>query len=124
MSSESQLTGLGSFCLVQREEVPEQIHNLFNFADIDRDGMVDMFYVNNQADSNGINLVVHYNGLKNVDASRSESKVPDALIVISNVCAATDRPISTLTDIFMPPEDVAATVDAKGIPNTDRVVKT
>lgn len=106
-----QLTGLGSFCLVQREEVPEQIRNLFNFADIDRDGMIDMFYVNMQADSTGINLVVHYNALKNSDATRNDFKVSDALLVINNVCAPTNRPVDTLMDIFMAPDDVAATID-------------
>ena len=50
-----------SFCLATREEVPNMIKNMFNFADIDRDGMVDMFYVNRQVDALGINLVVHYN---------------------------------------------------------------
>ena len=88
--------------------------------------MIDMFYVNMQADSNGINMVVHYNALNNTDASRDESKVSDALLVINNVCAPTDRPVSSLMDIYMPPNDVADTIDPydpKGIPNTDRVVK-
>lgn len=77
-----------------------------------------------QADSNGINMVVHYNALKNSDSTRNKDfKVSDALLVINNVCAATNRPIDTLMDIYMAPEDVAATLDAKGIPNTDRVVK-
>ena len=40
------LTGLGSFCLVSREELPDNIGNMVYFNDIDRDGMVDMFYVN------------------------------------------------------------------------------
>ena len=73
--SPSTLDGLGSFCLVSREEVPEQIHNLFNFADIDRDGMIDLFYVNMHADLNGINMVVHYNGLKNAEASNERNKI-------------------------------------------------
>jgi len=59
---------------------------LFNFADIDRDGMVDMFYVNMQSDSAGINMVVHYNALKNADAEKERTKlneVTDALLVIN-----------------------------------------
>ena len=112
---------------MSREEVPEQIHNLFNFADIDRDGMVDMFYVNMQADSNGINMVVHYNALKNADAEKEKSKfaeVSDALLVVDTVCSAPDRSVSSLKDIFMPPSEIAATLDSMGIPNTDRVVQT
>ena len=45
-SSTSEINGLGSFCLVSREAVPDNIGNMFYFTDIDRDGMVDMFYVN------------------------------------------------------------------------------
>ena len=89
--------------------------------------MVDMFYVNMQADSNGINMVVHYNALKNADADKEKSKfadVSDALLVVNNVCSATDRPVSYLKDIFMPPSEIYATLDLNGIPNTDRVVKT
>ena len=120
------LSGLGSFCLISREEVPEQIHNLFNFADIDRDGMIDMFYVNMQSDSAGINMVVHYNGLKNADAEKEKSnvhKVSDALLVINQVCSAPDRPISAIKDIYLPPNDIAATLDVKGVPSSDRIVK-
>lgn len=110
-----------------REEVPEQIHNLFNFADIDRDGMIDMFYVNMQADQNGINMVVHYNALRTANASVERNKlqeVSDALLVVNDVCSPPDRPVSALKDIFMPPSAIAATLDANGIPSTDRVVKT
>jgi len=71
-------------------------------------------------------MVVHYNALKNADAAREKRKiteVSDALIVISNVCSLPNRPISGLLDIFMPPNDVTGTLDLKGIPDTDRVVK-
>ena len=120
------LNGLGSFCLVTREEIPEQIHNLFNFADIDRDGMIDMFYVNMQADNTGINMLIHYNALKNVDASREKSKlteVSDALYVINNVCAAPDRPISTISAIYLPPNQVSGVLDTKGVSSSERIVK-
>lgn len=83
--------------MVTREEVPTQIRNLFNFADIDRDGMVDMFYVNQQADNSGISITIHYNALKNADAGRERQKitgVEDALLTISNVCSPTDRNVT------------------------------
>ena len=73
VQGEKTISGLNSFCLVTREEVPEQIHNLINFADIDRDGMIDMFYVNLQADSNGIGMTIHYNQLKNAEMERKNS---------------------------------------------------
>ena len=120
------MQGLGSFCLVSREEVPEQIHNIFNFADIDRDGMVDMFYVNMQADSNGIGMVVHYNALKNENVEKERTKaseVSDAFLVINNVCSPTDRPIENLKDIFLPPNEIVNNLDPKGIASTDRFVK-
>ena len=88
--------------------------------------MIDMFYVNMQADSTGINMVVHYNALKNADANKVKAKiseVSDALYVINNVCSPTDRPISNLTDIYLPPNDIAANLDSKGVSTTNRVVK-
>jgi len=88
--------------------------------------MIDMFYFNLQADANGINLLVHYNALKNAESTREKPKiaeVSDVLLVIGNVCSDPDRPINTLLDIFMPPNSVAATLDLKGIPETERVVK-
>ena len=33
------LTGLNSFCLVTREEIPSGMHNLFSLIDVDRDGI-------------------------------------------------------------------------------------
>ena len=39
------LTGLNSFCLVTREEIPSGMHNLFSLIDVDRDGMIDMVYL-------------------------------------------------------------------------------
>ena len=61
------LKGLNSFCLASREEVPDLTHNLIQFADLDRDGMVDMFYANVQADSKGLGVTIHYNGLLNAE---------------------------------------------------------
>ena len=48
-------TSLNSFCLVAREEIAAG--SIFQFADIDRDGMIDMIY------SSGLNLNIHYNRL-------------------------------------------------------------
>ena len=103
------MTGLGSFCLVTREEIPNGIRSMFNFADLDRDGMMDMFYVNQQADANGIGLTVHYNALKNADAYRERNKlvgVEDALFTISNVCSPPNRNVTTLRDIYLPPNKI------------------
>ena len=99
---------------------------MLNFADIDRDGMIDMFYVNSQADSNGISMTIHYNALKNADADREKpkvSQVSDALLVINNVCSATNRPPNTLSNIYLPPGEVAGVLDIKGVSTSDRVVR-
>ena len=88
--------------------------------------MIDLFYVNMQADLNGINMVVHYNGLKNAEASNERNKiqeVSDALLVVNNVCSAPDRSVMALKDIFLPPSEIQNTLDANGIPATDRAVK-
>lgn len=89
--------------------------------------MIDMFYVAMQADSAGLSMVIHYNALKNADNDRDRAKVAgveDALHTISNVCSPTNRDVEDLKDIFMPPSAIAATLNDKGVPNTDRVVKT
>ena len=39
------IKGLNSFCLIMREEVPAHTNNLFTFADIDRDAMVDLLFM-------------------------------------------------------------------------------
>lgn len=57
------LTGLQSFCLVTREEIPSGIHNMFALADVDRDGMIDMVYLKD--DRSPMTLYTHYNRLKN-----------------------------------------------------------
>ena len=72
-------------------------------------------------------MVVHYNALKNADANKERTKfseVSDALTVVTNVCSAPDRNVIALKDIFMPPTEIAGTLDSTGIPDTDRVVKT
>jgi len=54
-NNETTQTGLNSFCLVAREEISQG--SIFQFADIDRDGMIDMVY------SLGLTLNIHYNRL-------------------------------------------------------------
>lgn len=65
MGTDGSLKGLNSFCLVTREEVPSQSSNLFSFADIDRDAMVDMLFVTR----NDLSLHVYYNKLVNQQVS-------------------------------------------------------
>jgi hypothetical protein len=56
-TSDTFLKGLNSLCLVSREEVPAHASNLFAFADIDRDAMVDMLFITR----NDLSLNVYYN---------------------------------------------------------------
>lgn len=53
------LKGMNAYCLVQRDELPMHMNNLVNFADADRDGMVDMIFVT----KNDLSLHVFYNKL-------------------------------------------------------------
>ena len=71
-------------------------------------------------------MTIHYNALKNADAEREKpkvSQVSDALLVINNVCSATNRPPNTLSNIYLPPAEIAGVLDAKGVSTTDRVVR-
>jgi len=56
-SEKSINTGLNSYCLVSREEIPTK--SVFKFTDIDRDGMIDMVFLNE------LNVNIHYNRLPN-----------------------------------------------------------
>lgn len=42
VETEFNFTGLNSFCLVAREEIPDK--SMFKFTDVDRDGMIDMIH--------------------------------------------------------------------------------
>ena len=57
----SVMKGLNAFCLATREEIPSQSNNLFHFADMDKDGMIDMLFVT----KNDLSLHVYYNKLSN-----------------------------------------------------------
>lgn len=54
--------GYNSFCLMQYDDI-SKINNqhMFEFSDIDRDGLVDMVFL---TDQQGMNFVVNYNMLK------------------------------------------------------------
>ncbi len=60
-SDSTPLKGLNSFCLIVREEVPAYTNNLFTFADIDRDAMVDLLFVT----KNDLSLHIYFNKLPN-----------------------------------------------------------
>ena len=75
------------------------------FEDIDRDGMVDMLYTDRSTD--GIVLNIHYNRLLNADRDKDKNKIESAFSVITQACSDTDRPVSSLTDMFFPMNQVA-----------------
>jgi hypothetical protein len=100
------LTGLQSFCLVTREEIPSGIHNLFSLADVDRDGMIDLVYLKD--DRSPMTLYTHYNRLKNQQfAANQKTMTPGLGFTVKNICAPTNRPISELQDIFLKPSQVS-----------------
>lgn len=51
------LSGLNSYCLIASEEIPAG--GMFNFADVDRDGMFDMIYL----PETEFGLTIYYNKL-------------------------------------------------------------
>ena len=58
---EQKIDGLNSFCLVQYDDISNIPNNqIFEFADIDRDGMVDMLFI---TDRRNMNFIVNYNML-------------------------------------------------------------
>ena len=83
---------MGSFCLVDRQELPSSTGNLVQFEDIDRDGMIDMLYVDRN--DYGLTLNVHYNKLLNADREKDKNKIESAFSVIASVCSDTGRPIA------------------------------
>lgn len=59
--ADTDLKGLNAYCLVSREEIPSSTNNLFYFADMDRDAMIDLIFVT----KNDLSLHVYYNKLLN-----------------------------------------------------------
>ena len=53
---------MNAYCLVSREEIPSLTGNLFHFADVDRDAMIDMLFVT----KNDLSLHIYYNKLPNM----------------------------------------------------------
>ena len=89
------LSGMNSFCLVAREEIAAG--SMFQFADIDRDGMMDMIY------SNGLQLNVHYNRLQNELKLYQQSSEGIHLFKAKGICASTVRAVNLIKDMFTPP---------------------
>jgi len=56
---------MNTFCLASREEIPSTTNNLFHFADVDRDAMVDMLFVT----KNDLSLHVYHNKLQNLQSN-------------------------------------------------------
>ena len=87
---------MNSFCLVAREEIPAS--SMFQFVDIDRDGMMDMIF------SNGLQLNVHYNRLQNELKLYQQSSEGIHLFKAKGICASTVRAINLIKDMFTPPD--------------------
>ena len=58
--SNGEVSGLNTFCLISRVELPRESRNLISFADVDRDSLVDMIYVS----KDNLNLNIYYNKLQ------------------------------------------------------------
>ena len=101
--------GLKSLCLVQYDDISSiQNNQIFDFADIDRDGMIDMLFI---TDKQAMNFMVNYNMLKSptqlAEAKRgnkngNEYKEFEQSIeqTRQSICASPNRPISKLSKIF------------------------
>lgn len=71
---------------------------MFQFADIDRDGMIDMVY------SLGLSLNIHYNRLQNEVRTAQQSNDGIHLFKSKNICASTYRAVNLIKDMFTPPD--------------------
>ena len=77
-----------------REEIPSSTNNLFHFADVDRDSMVDMLFVT----KNDLSLNIYYNKLPNQQHSTTNSG--SSSFGFTQICADTNRPINKVKEIF------------------------
>lgn len=97
---QSTYKGLNSFCLVTREEVPSQTNNLFSFADIDRDAMVDMLFVT----KNDLSLHIYFNKLINqqqiMQQKGTTTSSQTTAFGLKKLCADTNRAVNRVKDIF------------------------
>jgi hypothetical protein len=103
--------GFSSFCLVAYDDI-SNINNqhLFEFADIDRDGLIDMIYL---TDTQGMNFIVNYNMLKSSNHMKELNKIDkkskidfdnikSQIQVIKNICNPTNRGLEKLSRIYAP----------------------
>jgi hypothetical protein len=72
---------------------------MFHFADLDRDGMIDMLYTSKNAALTQMELSIHYNRLLNLQ-KEIDSKNFSAF-GYKNICASTTRPINMIKNIFL-----------------------
>ncbi len=75
---------------MQREEIPPASSNMFHFADIDRDGMVDMLFMTKQ----DLSFHLYYNKLQSIQPIRGISL--DQL----GLCHPANRPINQVSPVF------------------------
>lgn len=104
------------FCLAQYDEISKiQNSNIFEFADIDRDGFVDMLFL---TDKKTMNFIVAYNMLKSSNGQSASNSVTDynlnqrlvrndiqnlkqsLQMTRKNICEDTNRPIEKLGNIY------------------------
>ena len=101
--------GLKSLCLVQYDDISSiQNNQIFDFADIDRDGMIDMLFI---TDKKAMNFMVNYNMLKsptqlaeakrgNKNANEYREFEQSIEQTRQSICAAPNRPVAKLSKIF------------------------
>lgn len=95
------IEGLNTFCLVSRTELPSSTNNLFYFADIDRDSLVDMLFVT----KNDMSLHIYYNKLLSLYQQRNqkgEVMTEGKGFGMKNLCAQTNREVNYVRDAFAP----------------------
>ena len=92
--------------------------NLFSFTDVDRDGMVDMIYVEQGPDN--VNMYVHFNKLLNADRETPS----EGGFGVKHICSSTIRPINLIKDIFVSPDAARSLLDAAGVVQSSYVVRT
>lgn len=90
------MRGLNDYCLVLREEVPSLAGNLFHFADVDRDAMVDMLFVTR----NDLSLHIFYNKLANQMPTASTPGQTSLNQNFKQICADVNRPVNKVKDIY------------------------
>mmetsp|Transcript_29304 Transcript_29304/g.44140 ORF Transcript_29304/g.44140 Transcript_29304/m.44140 type:complete len:183 (+) Transcript_29304:556-1104(+) len=94
--------GLNSFCLAQVDDISQISNNqVFDFADIDRDGMIDMLFL---TDRKTMNFIVNYNMLKgpsNSDVHRVKQEPTKTLTMLKqSICQPVNRPMAKISNIF------------------------